>query len=90
VLCINFEGNTASILMYQTVSLPESLETRVANFVQKLKGQIILRETLQGSTELSLLESAVKYGIVPGKGLIFDFNDEFFRSHGTNLVKKYY
>ena len=74
----------------QTVSLPESLETRIANFVQKLKGQIILRETLQGSTELSLLESAVKYGIVPGTGLIFDFNDEFFRSHGTNLVKKYY
>jgi len=74
----------------QTVSLPESLETRIANFVQKLKGQIILRETLQGTAELLFLESAVKYGIVPGKGLIFDFNDEYFRNHGTNLVKKYY
>jgi hypothetical protein len=72
------------------IDMPQSLETRIANFLHKLKGQIALREALQGAGELPFLENTVKLGLVPDTNIIFDFNSEFFCSHGSNLVKKYY
>ena len=40
-----------------SASLSESLETRRSNFVQKMKGQIALREALIGKSELMFLET---------------------------------
>jgi hypothetical protein len=73
-----------------SVDLPESLETCIANFIEKLKGQITLREALEGKSELSFLDETVREGTVPGTKLIFDFDIVFFKTHAENLVTKYY
>lgn len=73
-----------------TVNMPETLESRIASFLEKLRGQIELREALEGITELPLLQAAVDTGCVPGTNFIFDFDAAFFCLHGGNLVKKYY
>ncbi len=71
-------------------SLPESLETRISNFIQKIKGQIALREALTGKNELMFLESAIISNVDSQTNCIFDFNADFFCEHGRNLVNKYY
>jgi hypothetical protein len=73
-----------------SVDLPESLETCISNFIEKLKGQIDLREALEGVSELSFLDERVKEYTVPETRMIFDFNISFFKTHAGNLVKKYY
>lgn len=72
------------------VSLPESLETRIENFISKLKAQIELREAIVGGSDLMFLEQVVDEGRVPGTNIIYDFNVDFFYRHGRNLVEKYY
>jgi hypothetical protein len=73
-----------------SVDLPESLETCIANFIEKLKGQIDLREALAGVSELSFLDERAREYTVPDTKIIFDFNISFFKTHAGNLVKKYY
>jgi hypothetical protein len=73
-----------------SVDLPESLETCISNFIEKLKGQIALREALEGKCELSFLDGTVREATVADTQLIFDFNISFFKTHAVNLVMKYY
>ena len=73
-----------------SVSLPDSLETRISNFIQKLKGQIALKEALTGESELMFLESQVSSGMDSQRNCLYDFDAGFFREHGSNLVIKYY
>jgi len=71
-------------------SLPKPLETRIANFIQKLEGQIILREMLPKEITLGTLKGIVDSATVPGTNVMYDFNSDEFLRYGTNLVKKYY
>ena len=71
-------------------SLPNPLETRIANFIQKLEGQIIIREMLPKEITLGTLKGIVASATAPKTNVIFDFNSDEFHRHGTNLVKKYY
>lgn len=71
-------------------SLPKTLETRIANFIQKLKAQVKLREVLANESTLTHLEGIFKDGIDFQCDAIFDFNDDGFCSHGANLVVRYY
>jgi len=71
-------------------SLPKPLETRIANFIQKLEGQIILREMLPKEITLGTLKGIVDSATAPDTNVIYDFNSDEFLRHGTNLVKKYY
>jgi hypothetical protein len=68
----------------------ESLETRIANFKNKLEGQIKAREALREKAELNFLNNTTKEITVYGTNFIYDFDDAFFRSEGTKLVMKYY
>ena len=68
----------------------ESLETSISNFIQKLKGQIALKEALTGENELMFLEAQVNTGMDSQRNCLYDFDTGFFREHGSNLVKKYY
>ncbi len=67
-----------------------SLETRIANFKGKVKGQIECIEALTGKGELNFLDCTTREITVFGTKLIFDFDDEFFRFEGTKLVNKYF
>jgi hypothetical protein len=71
-------------------SLPKPLETRIANFIQKIEGQIILREMLPKEITLGTLKGIVDSATAPDTNVIYDFNSDEFLRHGTNLVKKYY
>ncbi len=71
-------------------NLPESLEVRTKNFIEKVRGQVQLREALTGETALLHLSGIVNSGMDCDTGVIFDFDVEAFCSHGTNLVKKYF
>jgi len=78
-----------------TVGLPNSLETKVKNFIMKIEGQIELREALQGKTFVQSLKGAFAAGMTKDKrtgqtDIIFDFDIEYFYEHGENLIKKYY
>jgi len=68
----------------------ESLETRIANFKNKLEGQIKANEALLGDSELNFLNRATKETTVYGTNLIYDFDDNAFRNEGTELVMKYF
>jgi hypothetical protein len=68
----------------------ESLETRIANFKNKLEGQIKAREALREKTELNFLNSTTREITVYDINLIYVFDDAFFRTEGTKLVMKYY
>jgi hypothetical protein len=68
----------------------ESLEIRIANFKNKLEGQIKAREALREKAELNFLNNTTKEITVYGTNFIYDFNDELFRTEGTDLVKKYF
>jgi hypothetical protein len=68
----------------------ESLETRIANFKGKLNGLIEANETLLEKSELNFLNGKTKETTVCGTNLIYDFDEESFRSAGTELVMKYF
>jgi hypothetical protein len=68
----------------------ESLETRIANFKNKLEGQINADEALLGKSELNFLNKTTKLTTVYDTNLIYDFDDESFRHEGTELVMKYF
>ena len=80
---INEKGEAAA-------SLPQSLETRISNFIHKLKGQITFLENLSDESVLSFLEYKVHAVTDKKTNCIYDFNPDSFCSCGKNLVIKYY
>jgi len=68
----------------------ESLEIRIANFKRKVEGQIEAREALGGKISLNLLDGTAREIAVFGTNLIYDFDDESFRTEGTELLNKYF
>ena len=71
-------------------TLSESLETRIENFLGKIKGQIALKEALGEKPMLSFLSAEVKQGMVPDGKIIFDMNVDSFRTDAEILIDKYY
>ena len=71
-------------------TLPESLETRIENFLGKINGQTALKEALGEKSVLSFLSTEVKQGMVPDADIIFDLNNDSFRTDAEILVNKYY
>jgi len=67
-----------------------SLETRIANFKCKVQGQIESREALVGIRCLNFLDGTTREIKVFGTNLIYDFDDELFRTEGTELIKNYF
>ena len=70
--------------------LPQTLEESIASFIERLRGQIELREALGGKGELKSLKNTFNEGRDHDTGLLFDIDMEFFVSHAGNLVRKYY
>jgi hypothetical protein len=68
----------------------ESIETRIENFKNKLKGQIKAIETITQEIQLNFIDRATMEITVFGINLIYDFNGELFRTEGIDLVKKYF
>jgi hypothetical protein len=68
----------------------ESLETRIANFKEKIKGQIKAAEAIAGKGELNFLDSVTKEISLFDINLIYDFDDTSFRDEGSKLVIKYF
>jgi hypothetical protein len=73
-----------------SAGLPESLETRIANFIDKLKGQIAQAEALGEKGELPILENSVREGTVYGTNFIYNLDGEGFKEVAENLVKRYF
>ncbi len=71
-------------------SLPQSLETRVSNFIQKLKGQVALIEFVGVKGLIFDLEFHIHRLTEETTNCIYDFDTEYFCSRGKNLVNKYY
>jgi hypothetical protein len=67
-----------------------SLETSIANFKSKVQGQIEAREALVGKSSLNFLDGTSREIKVFGTNLIYDFDDESFRTEGTELLLKFF
>jgi hypothetical protein len=72
------------------VDLPETLETRIAIFIEKLKGQIAQAEALGEKGPLPFLENIVRSGTIPGTQLIYDFDAKGFKDISERLLNKYF
>ena len=71
-------------------SLPQSLETRISNFIQKIKGQIASLEDTSSNSIIFDLEYRIYTVTDDEANCIYDFDPEFFCSRGKELIDNYY